>query len=82
MLKIDIHTHILPPDIPHFKKLFGYGGFIQLEHCKDQNTGCAYCNMVDDSGKFFRRVESNCFEPKVRIDEYGQFGVKYEVATA
>ena len=26
MLKIDIHTHILPPDIPEFKKMFGYGG--------------------------------------------------------
>ena len=28
MLKIDIHTHILPKDIPNWKDKFGYGGFI------------------------------------------------------
>lgn len=79
MLKIDIHTHILPPEIPAFKKMFGYGGFIQLEHARDQHTGCAYCNMVDDSGKFFRRIEANCFEPQKRIEEYNQFGVQVQV---
>lgn len=79
MLKIDIHTHILPPEIPAFKKMFGYGGFIQLEHIHDSKTGCAYCNMVDDSGKFFRRVEENCFNPKKRIEDYNQFGVQVQV---
>ena len=29
-MKIDIHTHILPPEIPSFKNKFGYGGFIEL----------------------------------------------------
>jgi aminocarboxymuconate-semialdehyde decarboxylase len=29
---IDIHTHILPKDIPSFRERFGYGGFIQLDH--------------------------------------------------
>jgi aminocarboxymuconate-semialdehyde decarboxylase len=54
-VKIDIHTHILPPDIPKFKEKFGYGGFIQLEAC----PGCATSkNMVDDSGKFFRKVDA------------------------
>ena len=28
MIKVDIHTHILPPEIPKFKDKFGYDGFI------------------------------------------------------
>jgi aminocarboxymuconate-semialdehyde decarboxylase len=75
MLKIDIHTHILPPEIPKFKDMFGYGGFIELHNC----PGCASKDMVDDSGKFFRRVEPNCFEPKLRIEDYDKFGVKVQV---
>lgn len=75
MLKIDIHTHILPPEIPKFKEMFGYGGFIELRDC----PGCASKDMVDDSGKFFRRVEPNCFDPRVRIDEYDRFGVQVQV---
>ena len=38
MFKIDVHTHILPRDMPDWKDRFGYGGFIQLEHL---HTGCA-----------------------------------------
>jgi aminocarboxymuconate-semialdehyde decarboxylase len=79
MLKIDIHTHILPPQIPNFKSQFGYGGFMQLEAAADRHTGCKYCNMVDDSGKFFRRVDQNCFDPQIRIEEYNQFGVQVQV---
>ena len=75
MLKIDIHTHILPPEIPKFKEMFGYGGFIELK----KNTGCSHCDMVDDSGKFFRRVEENCFTPQTRLNEYDQYGVHVQV---
>jgi aminocarboxymuconate-semialdehyde decarboxylase len=79
MLKIDIHTHILPPEIPDFKKMFGYGGFMRLEHIQQHGTGCAHCNMVDDNGKFFRRVEANCFDAEIRRQEYDQFGVQVQV---
>lgn len=75
MLKIDIHTHILPPEIPKFKDLFGYGGFIQLK----KGIGCSHCDMVDDSGKFFRRVEENCFNPEVRVQEYDRHKVQVQV---
>ncbi len=78
MLKIDIHTHILPPQIPNFKSTFGYGGFMQLEHAVVSETGCAHCNMVDDSGKFFRRVQGNAYDPKIRLEEYNQFGVQVQ----
>lgn len=73
MLKIDIHTHILPENWPDLKKKYGYGGFVQLEHHK---TGCARM-MLD--GKFFREVESNCWDPAVRMKECDGHGVNVQV---
>lgn len=64
-MKIDIHTHILPPDIPKFKEKFGYGGFIELKHNHVCGKSCS-ADMVDDSGKFFRKIEPNCYEPTER----------------
>ncbi len=63
MLKIDIHTHILPEKIPDFKSKFGYGGFIHLDHHKP----CCAKMMVDD--KFFREVQDNSWDAEVRMKE-------------
>ena len=76
LLKIDIHTHILPPEIPKFKDRFGYGGFIQLCH---DSSHCHGADMVDDSGRFFRRVEGNCYDPKLRIEDCDKHGVDIQV---
>lgn len=64
MRKIDVHTHILPKDIPNWKNKFGYGGFIQLEH---NGPGCA--RMMKDDGHFFREILDNCWDPIRRIEE-------------
>jgi aminocarboxymuconate-semialdehyde decarboxylase len=74
MLKIDIHTHILPRDIPEWKERFGYGGFIRLEHHK---PCCA--RMLRDDGKFFREIEDNCWSADKRIEECDQTGVDVQV---
>lgn len=74
MLKIDIHTHILPKDIPAWGKQFGYGGFIQLDHHKNC---CA--RMMKDDGTFFREIESNCWDPQTRLQECDHHGVDVQV---
>ncbi len=74
MLKIDVHTHILPKDIPNWKERFGYGGFVQLEHHK---PCCA--RMLKDDGKFFREVEDNVWSAEKRIEELDSFGVNAQV---
>lgn len=74
MKKIDIHTHILPPELPRFKEKFGYGGFITLEH----HAPCR-AKMLRDDGKFFREVESNCFDPQARISDCDEHEVDVQV---
>ena len=74
ILKIDIHTHILPENIPNWKEKFGYGGFIQLDHYK---PCCA--KMLRDDGKFFRDIEENCWSPETRIHECNQHQVNVQV---
>ena len=72
-MKIDIHTHIMPRDIPRWVEKFGYGKFVHLEDCGD----CRARMMVGD--KFFREVESNCWDPVVRMHECDTHGVHKQV---
>lgn len=74
MFKIDVHTHILPKEIPDWKGRFGYGGFVRLEHHK---PCCA--RMVKDDGHFFREVGENCWSAEKRINECNDFGVDVQV---
>jgi aminocarboxymuconate-semialdehyde decarboxylase len=74
MLKIDVHTHILPRDIPRWKEKFGYGGFITLDHYK---PCCA--RMVRDDGVSFRDIDENCWSPEKRIEECDASGVDVQV---
>lgn len=74
MRKIDIHTHIMPKQMPNWMEKFGYGGFIKLEHL----DSCS-ANMLRDDGKFFRKIESNCWDPQVRMDECDKAGVQLQV---
>jgi aminocarboxymuconate-semialdehyde decarboxylase len=70
---IDIHTHILPKDIPNFKEKFGYGGFINLDHHKP----CCAKMMMDE--KFFREVDDNCWSAEKRIEDCDDQGVHVQV---
>ena len=73
MLKIDIHTHILPKNWPDLKERYGYGGFMQLEH---HGPGCA--RMLQD-GKLFRNIEADCWDADVRIADCDRTDVNVQV---
>jgi|TARA_B110000259_G_C13992743_1_gene393175 aminocarboxymuconate-semialdehyde decarboxylase len=73
LFTIDIHTHILPENIPNFKEKFGYGGFVSLDHHKP----CCAKMMMDD--KFFREVDDNCWSDEARIKECDKLGVDVQV---
>ncbi len=74
MLKIDVHTHILPKEIPNWKDKFGYGGFIRLE---ENGPGCA--RMLRDDGDQFREIGENCWSPEKRVEECDASGVNVQV---
>lgn len=79
-MKIDVHCHILPESWPNLKERYGYGGWVQLEKRSNDCAagGCSTADMVRD-GKFFRRVEENCWNLEVRLKEMNATGVDVQV---
>lgn len=73
MLKIDMHTHIIPKKLPNWTEKFGYGKFIYLEENEDKSA-----NMMQ-GGQFFRRILENCWDEDLRINEYQQFDTQVQV---
>lgn len=71
-LKIDIHSHVLPPAWPDFNKKFGVSGFPTLEK-EDGHT------IIKRHGKFFREVWSNICEIDLRISQYAEHGIGVQV---
>jgi len=74
MLKIDVHTHILPRYMPKWSQKFGYGNFIHLE----DGSRPGYARMMQGD-TFFREIASNCWDEQQRVDEYGASGVQVQV---
>jgi aminocarboxymuconate-semialdehyde decarboxylase len=73
MLKIDMHTHIIPKHIPDFSAKFGYGDFIRLDHHRS-----GYARMMKGN-VFFREIEANCWDEEVRIPEYTRHNTQVQV---
>jgi aminocarboxymuconate-semialdehyde decarboxylase len=73
MLKIDIHTHILPPSWPDLRERYGYGGFLQLEH---REPACAHLTI---DGRMFRAVGENQWSAEVRLADCDRTGVGAQV---
>jgi len=73
MLKIDMHSHILPQTMPNWTQKFGYGKFIHLEPNTDGSA-----NMMQ-GGQFFRRIVENCWDAPLRIEEYTQYNTQVQV---
>lgn len=74
MLKIDMHTHILPAEMPNWTNKFGYGDFIWLK----QTDSTEYADMMKGN-QFFRRIEENCWNENLRIHDYEKFQTQVQV---
>lgn len=73
MLKIDVHTHIMPEQIPNWSKEFGYEGFIHLDHHR-----AGFARMMQGD-RFFREIEENCWNAAMRITDYQQYQTQVQV---
>ena len=73
MLKIDIHTHIIPKNIPDYSKKFGYEGFVNLVNINDSEANMILFN------ENFRTVQCNCWSPTQRLKEYNEFNIDVQV---
>lgn len=72
MLKIDVHSHILPRDWPDLAKKYGDNRFPVMTHSDGHNR-------IYKDGRFFREVWDSAFDPVTRINEYKQHGVDVQV---
>lgn len=73
MNKIDIHTHILPEEIPNWFDKFGYGDFISLQKVEP----C--CGHMMKGEHFFREVKNNSWEAEARMEDMDRTGVGVQV---
>jgi aminocarboxymuconate-semialdehyde decarboxylase len=73
LLKIDLHTHILPERWPDLEERYGYGGFVRLEPKEPRRA-----RMIRN-GRCFRVIEDNCWDPLRRIEECDRHGVGVQV---
>ena len=73
MLKIDVHTHILPEKLPDFRKVPGGERFVQIEH---HTLGRA--RMIIN-GSLFREIESNSWNVEARLAQCDAAAVDVQV---
>lgn len=73
MLKIDMHTHILPGEMPNWAEKFGYGDFVWLRRDEPRKASMMRGNS------FFREIRSNCWDPGERIAEYAGWDTRVQV---
>jgi aminocarboxymuconate-semialdehyde decarboxylase len=74
-LIVDLHTHILPPDLPDPGALYGCGGFVHLDRA---GAPPGRGRMMLD-GRLFREVPDTTRDPERRIEECDRSGVDVQV---
>ena len=72
--KIDLHTHILPPEWPDLESRFGGGRWLSMQRDLDEAGACCGARLFCE-GRHFRDVDLNCFDHAVRLEEMDGTGV-------
>ncbi len=70
---IDVHTHIIPEQLPDFSKEFGYGEFITLHHHQKNKA------WMMQGNKKFREIDINCWDVSIRLEEMEQHKIDAQV---
>ena len=72
-MRIDVHTHFLPPDWEDWAAKYAGSRWPKLEH----HDACSATMMLGD--KFFRKVTDQCWSPERRIGDMEESGVDMQV---
>lgn len=73
MLKIDIHTHVLPKNLGDLESKYGYKGFVSLIEKSSETID------IIKNNKVFRTISSNCWDHRARIKECDKSGINIQV---
>ncbi|PHH59990.1 hypothetical protein CDD81_2224 [Ophiocordyceps australis] len=71
-IRIDLHTHIMPPELPDFGRK-GDQDWVSLRPGQGKNMDMYV------GASFFRTVEANCYDPKVRLREMDASDIQVQV---
>ncbi|MFL5432383.1 MAG: amidohydrolase family protein, partial [Myxococcales bacterium] len=67
MRSLDVHTHVLPPELPRWAP-------VRVERVDDCRA-----RMLRDDGTVFREIESNCWDAPARLRDCEAAGVGVQV---
>ena len=73
MFKIDIHTHIIPENLNEVTGKFSDSRFLRMESIDDLSA------MLNKDGLAFRKVDCNCWNHQIRIQECDNVQVNVQV---
>ncbi len=72
-MRIDLHTHFLPPDWEDWASKYGGDRWVRLEHLDT----CSANMMIKD--RVFRRVTDQCWSPERRMEDMEKLGIDVQV---
>ena len=70
---VDVHTHILPAELPDLRQRFGYGGWPSIVPDGPRRARI----VIDD--RLFRVIEDDCWDPSRRLEDCDRDGVQLQV---
>ena len=69
---IDTHTHIIPPNLPNYSKIFNREGYVNLKVKRDTAE-------MEVFGQNFRTIKCNCWDPSQKIKDFTRLEVTKQV---